>query len=192
MLLLLVIFGHQRPSVWLFVWSMKQLWLLGLSQTIFRSLMMHNIKGICCRLSILSSTGVCVCVCVWVCTNIHSSCQTWECQEVNLRGNLLTFRGLKIRCSILHDYLNTWLLFYGLGQEPSNIQLCTRGRTNQSQLDCSTFVAMAVLGVQFGPTCYRVSCRRPILATTCPGQPSAYLRAYVAEIKGGADQRWIN
>ena len=30
-LLLLVIFGHQRPSVWLFVWSMKQFWLLGLS-----------------------------------------------------------------------------------------------------------------------------------------------------------------
>ena len=85
--------------------------------------------------------------------------------------------------------LNTWLLFYGLGQEPSNIQLCTRGRSNQSHLDCSTFVAMAVGGVcraQFGPTCYRVSCRRPILATTCPGQPSAYLWAYVAEIEGGA------
>ena len=52
---------------------------------------------------------------------------------------------------------------------------------------------MAVGGVcraQFGPTCYRVSCRRPILATTCPGQPSAYLWAYVAEIEGGAfDQR---
>ena len=41
-------------------------------------------------------------------------------------------------------------------------------------------------GARFGPTCYRVSCRRPILATTCPGQPSAYLRAYVAEIEGGA------
>ena len=55
-------------------------------------------------------------------------------------------------------------------------------------LDCSTFVATAVGAVgraQFGPTCYRVSCRRPILATTCPGQPSAYLRAYVAEIEGG-------
>ena len=44
------------------------------------------------------------------------------------------------------------------------------------------------LGARFGPTCYRVSCRRPILATTCPDQPSAYLWAYVAEIEGGADQ----